>query len=159
MAALLLTALTALSSLPSTSAARTTWGSVIFTMYGEHTPVLTSGTPSLTPLGAQQALASGNTLRTRYISGTGNNITSSYPIAGISQSLLDNSQLYMLSTNQPWVVSSAQAFMQGLYPPIGALHVDSQSMLANGTLIQYPLNGYQYPSIEAISASDFNYVW
>jgi len=163
MASFLLPALLALSSaqLAASQSDQTTWGAVVFTLYGDATPMLTTPRPSLTPLGAQQAMLAGSAIRTRYISGASDNITASHPVSGISTSYLDDSQLSILASSEQPIVASAQAFLQGLYPPI-----DSPSMLqpgallANGSAVEMPiLNGYQYPRIEAISASDFNYVW
>lgn len=127
-------------------------------MYGERTPLDSPYETILTPLGAQQVLSAGSVVRSRYIQGPGTNVTSSFPIYNINQNTISNRQLELLATDDVWVAASAQAFMQGLYPPLGAPHLDDQSMLSNGTLIQYPLDGYQYPTLEIISTSDFNYI-
>lgn len=39
------------------------------------------------------------------------------PLAGLSKYLIEDEQLYLLALDEQWVVASAQAFMQGLYPP------------------------------------------
>ncbi len=160
MASYLLSAILALSlaRLAASQDQQTTWGSVIFAMYGERTPLDSPYEPMLTPLGAQQGLSAGSVIRSRYIQGPATNVTSSFPIYNIYENTISNRQLELLATDDAWVAASAQAFMQGVYPPLGAPHVDDQSMLSNGTLVQYPLNGYQYPTLEIISPSDFNYI-
>jgi hypothetical protein len=159
MASLLLTIIVVLSSaaLISSDNVQITWASVVMAFHGEREAFLSTGSPALTPLGAQQALISGSTIRTRYIEGPDTAITGSYPINGISKQM-NNGELYILATDYDYVAASAQAFMQGLYPPLGGDYV-ADSMLANGTLTQFPLNGYQYPTIKLISSLDFNYVW
>ncbi len=161
MASFLVTAVLAVSSakLVASQAQQTTWGTVVMALHGEHTPSIADPFPRLTPLGAQQALSAGSAIRTRYIQGPGNNVTNSYPIAGVSTEVIDNTQLYLLARDDDYVAASAQAFMQGLYPPLGITYVDEESILGNGTLVQYPLGGYQYATIDIISPLDFNYVW
>ena len=44
---------------------------------------------------------------------------------------------------------SAQGFLQGLYPPVGPM-LGSQT-LANGTVVQTPLNGYQLIPVQTIA--------
>jgi Histidine phosphatase superfamily (branch 2) len=107
----------------------------------------------------QQALSAGSAMRTRYIQGLGNNITGSFPIAGISTYSIDNTQLQILTADEDYTAASAQAFMQGLYPPLGVFYKDDNILLANGNLVEYPLQGYQYATIDTISSLDFNYVW
>ena len=69
----------------------------------------------------------------------------------------------MESTPDQFIVASAQAFMQGLYPPLQLSSNDtfatSQSVLANGSNILSPLNGYQYPQIYTASRNDDNSIW
>lgn len=161
MASFLVTAVLAVSSarLVASQSQQTTWGAVVLSLHGERTPEIADAFPYLTPLGAQQALAAGSAIRTRYIEGPGTNATNSYPIPGLSVNIVDNTQLYLLARDDDYIAGSAQAFMQGVYPPLGPAYVDEESILSNGTLIQYPLGGYQYPTIHAISPLDFNYVW
>jgi hypothetical protein len=64
-----------------------------------------------------------------------------------------------MATDDPWISASAMAFMQALYPPQNAIVLNLESMLANSSLAEYPLNGYQYPNIETLSLLDFNHVW
>jgi hypothetical protein len=161
MASFFVTAVLAVSSanLVASQEQQTTWGTVVLSLYGERIPEIATAFPYLTPLGAQQAFAAGSAIRTRYIEGPGTNITSSYPISGLAENAIDNSQLYLLARDDNYVAGSAQAFMQGVYPPLGDAYVDEESILSNGTLVQYPLGGYQYATIDVISPLDFNYVW
>jgi hypothetical protein len=84
-------------------------------------------------------------------------------IQGISPFQLDNDQVSILSLNDQFIVASAQAFMQGLYPPLmstsNATFINGQSQLANGSNILSPLDGYQYPQIRTASALDLNSIW
>jgi hypothetical protein len=161
MASLFVTAILAVSSarLAAAQTQQTTWGTVILSLHGERTPELSDAFPYLTPLGAQQAASAGSVIRTRYIQGPSTNVTNSYPIPGLAVNAVDNTQLYLLARDDDYVAGSAQAFMQGVYPPLGSAYVDEESILSNGTLVQYPLGGYQYPTIDTISPLDFNYVW
>jgi hypothetical protein len=161
MASFLVTAVLAVSSagLVASQEHQTTWGAVVLSLYGERTPKIANAFPYLTPLGAQQAFDAGSAIRTRYLEGPGTNITNSNPISGLAVNAIDNSQLYLLARDDVAIAGSAQAFMQGVYPPLGNAYVDEESILSNGTLVQYPLGGYQYAAIKVISPLDFNYVW
>jgi hypothetical protein len=136
-----------------------TWGAVIMAYHGERTPLISSGAPSLTPLGAQQALQAGEVMRTRYVSGPDTNITRSFPITGLATNIIDNTQLYLLAADDDYVAASSLAFLQGVYPPLGDGANDPEFSLSNGSTVGFPLNGYQYPTIDTISPLDFNFVW
>jgi hypothetical protein len=161
MASIFVTAVLAVSSasLVASQEQQITWGALVLSLYGERAPEIRVPFPYLTPLGAQQAFAAGSAIRTRYIEGPGTSITESYPIPGLAVNAIDNSQLYLLARDDDYIAGSAQAFMQGVYPPLGDAYVDPDAILANGTLEQYPLGGYQYATIDVISPLDFNYVW
>ncbi|KAH0564799.1 hypothetical protein GP486_001812 [Trichoglossum hirsutum] len=145
----------------------TVHGSVIFSLYGDRTPNLAPGDYILTSLGAQQLFASGSAFRARYIASpaenSSHNVTSGSTIPGISTFDIDNSQIYVGSVDSYHTVNSAQAFLQGLYPPVGFLTsspiLPSESVLANGSAIDYPLNGYQYCPIHTYRPTDPNLVW
>ncbi|KAI1488925.1 histidine phosphatase superfamily [Biscogniauxia mediterranea] len=70
---------------------------------------------------------------------------------------IDNSQLSIYSTTDDVVTGSALAFLQGLYPPVAGS--SNASTLANGTTIEYPLSGYQYPNVQTLSGLDPNSIW
>lgn len=137
------------------------FGTVAYIRTGERTPVLRDERPSLTALGANQMYDLGRNFRSRYISDVdGPRGLGTQMIDGMSLDILQNDQVYVLTRDEPYLVASAQAFMQGLYPPYslnatrnGPL-ADATGLLANGSAIDFPLNGYQYPSIQAVSELD-----
>lgn len=137
------------------------WSTVIYTRYGDRTPYILPAANTLTPLGARQMYRAGNRFRDRYLASTpaiGNTA-----IRGISPFQLDNDQVSIVSLNDQYIVASAQAFMQGLYPPLqafsNATFINGQSELANGSNILSPLDGYQYPRIDTVSSFDLNSIW
>ncbi|EKG19228.1 Histidine phosphatase superfamily clade-2 [Macrophomina phaseolina MS6] len=140
----------------------TVHAAVIFTRTGERTPLLGEvGPPELTPLGATQAYSQGSLFRQRYISPQTNNIDLRGPdaISNISEHGLINSQVYILTSDDSYTAATAQAFLQGLYPPYtlndtAAPALTAAAVLANGSYIEAPLNGYQYPRIRTVSRLD-----
>lgn len=95
------------------------WSSVVFTYHGEVTPTFQDATtPFLTPLGANQLYNSGSIVRDRYLNSTATQITLGVPINGLSDQHIVNNQMQIWSTSDEFVIGSAQAFMQGLYPPV-----------------------------------------
>ena len=137
-----------------------TWGAVVFTFHGDKIPDLAYTGYELTSLGANQLVEAGSVIRDRYVSppSNGSEITIGEPIDGLGSSL-DNTQIEIVSTTDEYVVGSAIAFMQGLYPPRGNDVIDTETELSNGTWLQYPLSGYQYPNIETPSTLDYNSIW
>lgn len=135
------------------------WSAVSYIYHGEKTPSLFSGPYDLTPVGANQLYEAGQVVRSRYLTSSSSNLTSSANIHGINQDGIDNSQLLILSTDDPWVSASAMAFMQALYPPRSGIVIDPESELGNSSLAQYPLNGYQYANVQTLSVLDFNRLW
>jgi hypothetical protein len=130
-----------------------------FIRTGERTPVLGHGPPVLTALGAQQMFQLGQKLRTRYISGTTSAVLGVQHISGLSADILDNNQILIQTSDEQNVVSSAQAFMQGLYPPHNLANSNGTggsvgSLLSNGSAIDYPLGGYQYANIQSSGQMD-----
>lgn len=149
------------------------WSSFAYILHGERTPLSTDSlSATLTTYGAQQMFAQGQFFRDRYLSGSSSsaddngNAADSFPIAGLSRRALDNSQLDIMTNTDSFNVASAMAFMQGLYPPAPGAFVENDggrnaSTLANGSLVDFPLDGYQYPNIQATSSLDersFQYV-
>ena len=147
-------ALTAtLFSLPSTNAQGdsryTVWSSVVFTRTGERTPAVLGDLPTqLTTLGAQQQYQNGAFFRNRYLTSMGStNGVDGAPISGMSPSIPDMTQIYVAALDYQYTVASAQAFMQGLYPPFqldnnGSTAIeavlDPLGMLANGSYVSHP---------------------
>src|ERR1700761_6015537 len=127
----------------STTANETVLGIVILARHGDRlgfyqdpTTYTASGT-SITPLGLQQELALGALLRETYL-------TSSSPkfISGINP-IVDSTQIVVRADagDEGFVIyDSSIALLQGLYPPSNAHNIT----LANGTVVESPLGGYQY---------------
>jgi len=154
------------SLIAGASAEETLWSSVAFILHGERTPLrtATSSSPNLTPLGAQQLFAQGTAFRARWLDKSltagQSAITGFAPIKRLQTNALDNSQLDILTTTDEYVVASAMSFMQALYPPRNQTFLDMESaVLANHTLVDYPLSGYQYPRIQTLSQLDPNSAW
>lgn len=146
------------------------WSSISWVYYGDRTPFVSITNPAtLTPLGAQQLRNQGGAVRDRYLwrtrVGPGDDGDDIAPITGISRNAIDNSQLNILSTTDSYVVGSALAFLQGLYPPVtqafpNAIGGIEAASLSNGTIMNYPLDGYQYPNIRTFSrANDPDSIW
>ncbi|KAK2882662.1 hypothetical protein FQN49_000136 [Arthroderma sp. PD_2] len=133
------------------------WGSVAFTRYGESVPYGLPRASTLTPLGAQQLAGAGYAFRKRYLKSSSNPSLSFSRIRGLSRTL-NNDEIEVSTIPDESIVASAQAFMQGLYPPSIASAVSgglpSNMAEVNGTLIDYPLNGYQYPLISTYNYKD-----
>ncbi|KAK8133409.1 hypothetical protein PG984_005421 [Apiospora sp. TS-2023a] len=143
------------------------WSSFAYILHGERTPLSTSSlSATLTTYGAQQMFAQGQMFRDRYLASSTStssdddgNVTNSFPIVGLSRRALDNSQLDIMTNTDTFNVASTMAFMQGLYPPATDAFVENDggrnaSTLANGSLVDFPLDGYQYPNIQATSSLD-----
>jgi hypothetical protein len=127
-----------------------------FIRTGERTPILRSDTQRLTAVGANQMYTLGQNFRTRYIADEKPNGLRTERIANLSTDILNNDQIRVQTLDTPYLVSSAQALMQALYPPhsISNGTADTTGVLADGTTVDYPLNGYQYASIQAASQDD-----
>ncbi|KAJ5875784.1 uncharacterized protein N7529_001368 [Penicillium soppii] len=126
------------------------WGVFAFTVHGDSKPSVISSSRALTDYGAKELAAAASNFRSRYISKSGISETG---IQNISPIILDSNDVNVLSTADQNVVGSAQAFMQGLYPPLGTMNVSS-SQKVNGSFMQAPLNGYQYPRIVTLGEAD-----
>jgi hypothetical protein len=145
----------------------TVWGTVVFARHGERTPLIIPGPDAITPLGAIQANAAGALIRQRYVvpisNFTDGNITTSSQISGIDPFFYDSNSVFVLAPDDEVIVNSAQAFMQGVYPPLDYTVKyqpnPPESVLANGTITQAPLGGYQYANIHVASSLDYNSVW
>lgn len=134
-AAALFTALVTLFATATAQTEQVTWAAVVFTYHGEKVPDLSSGPYYLTPYGANQLLNAGQIVRETYISPPKNG-SSSAVINGISPNAIDNSQLYVLGTDDTVISQSMQAFIQGLYPPRGGITFDQQDEMSDSSLEQ-----------------------
>lgn len=153
------------------AADETVWSAFAYVLNGERTPLLGPATArgALTSLGAQQMFSQGSLLRTRWLvnttsSSSGSNATTNAPIANIERLAIDNSQLSISSSRDDYVSAGALAFMQGLYPPRTQTFASNNgginaSVLANGSLVNFPLDGYMYPNIRTLSLSEPESVW
>ncbi|KAL2265590.1 hypothetical protein VTJ83DRAFT_6690 [Remersonia thermophila] len=72
-------------------------------------------------------------------------------IVGVRPKTLDNSQLFIQASADGCSATSAIAFMQGLYPPFPQVSCDrtvpEHTRLADNSIVNYPMFGYQYPII------------
>lgn len=139
--------------------------SFVFTRFGDRTPLyLNNDISILTPFGAQQMYNAGSGFRARYLTSTFDALDST-PIRDISRRRLNADEISILTIDNQYAIASAQAFMQGLYPPLAddsnQNYTDEAGVsdLANGTNIVAPLNGYQYPKINTASSYDLRSVW
>ncbi|CAG8909267.1 unnamed protein product [Penicillium egyptiacum] len=124
------------------------WGVFAFTVYGDSEPFALTSSQTLTDYGANELAATASDFRYRYVSGGADTV-----IQNISPIILDSNDVDVLSATDQNIVASAQAFMQGLYPPLGSMKISS-SQIANGSSAQAPLNGYQYPRIVTVGEAD-----
>jgi hypothetical protein len=131
-------------------------------MYGDHTPPGLPGSGTLTPGGAKQMFGLGSAFRNRYLRPSRHD--DYVGIVGISPKLIDNSQLLIEASTEPRSSASAIAFMQGLYPQFPHttcdLDVPHLNRLANGSFLNFPMCGYQYPNIRTIAPDrDPDSIW
>ncbi|KAF2761727.1 phosphoglycerate mutase-like protein [Pseudovirgaria hyperparasitica] len=147
-------------------------GTVVFTRAGERLPsLLGSGVRELTSLGAQQLHIAGDFFRNRYLTttgGDGNDTIAVNHIVDIDYDIVNDEQVLVMAPEGQHTYASAQAFMQGLFPPyeptfavnsstnatFAALPGGTESVLANGSYLNYPLNGYQYAQIRTYSSME-----
>lgn len=123
---------------PSSSPEETILGAYIFHRHGDRTPKVLAPT-NLTDLGYRQTYASGSYYRSRYVAAD-----STTRIAGLNADEVLQSQLQVLAPDDDVLQQSAVAFLQALYPPVGNGEGEGGSeILANGTRIAAPLDGYQ----------------
>ncbi|KAI4120525.1 MAG: hypothetical protein LQ347_007081, partial [Umbilicaria vellea] len=123
--------------------AQTVLGVYIFSRHGDRTSKSTPPTV-LTDLGYQQVFKSGTYFRNRYIA---DGATSQ--IAGIEPNLVKYSQISASAPMDNVLMPAAQGFLQGLYPPVGSTM--GAQKLADGTVVQAPLNGYQLIPIAQVT--------
>lgn len=136
-------ALLSLASL-DISRAETVLGVYIFHRHGDRTPK-SLAPANLTSLGAEQCFQSGSYYRNRYVASD-----ASSPIFGLSSDIVVANQLTVTAPVDTVLQNSAQVFMQGVYPPVGTLSIQT---LANGSSVEAPLGGYQYVPINAVSTA------
>ncbi|KAL4819794.1 histidine phosphatase superfamily [Aspergillus spinulosporus] len=135
--------LIALSAIPIQVSAEKVLGAYIFARHGDRTAKILKNT-QLTDLGYNQVYLTGSAYHDRYI-----NSTSSKYIDGISEDVVNLSQITASSPADAVLQNSATGFLQGVYPPVGSV---SSQELANGTTVESPLNGYQLIPLSLIDS-------
>ena len=128
---------------PLIGASETILGVYVFHRHGDRS---TKSYPPthLTDLGYAEVFQSGSFYRSRYINTTD-------PIFGISSALVKDSQLNIQTPTDTVLQNSAMGFLQGLYPPVGAIL--GSEIIANGSAIQSPLDGYQLIPVNVLASA------
>ena len=133
------------------------WAVFTYSVQGESTPSSFYRGKSLTAYGADGLYAAGSAFRDRYVAVHPGRSTNRR-VENLSPYILLSNQVSILSATDQPSIASAQAFMQGLYPPVdtsyGAPYIEVSSQLANGSSSEYPLSGYQYPPIVTLDLQD-----
>ncbi|KAL6232649.1 hypothetical protein BDW75DRAFT_247047 [Aspergillus navahoensis] len=134
------------------------WAVYAYTVNGETVPRGFPRSRALTSYGAYQLHEAGSAFRGRYVSVKSGADEPGTRIENLTPYLLDNDDVKITSTPDVAVLASAQAFMQGVYPPLNesfnTAFLDNQLELADGSLISPPLGGYQYPPIVTVGVED-----
>lgn len=132
------------------------WGVFAYTIHGDSTPnVLTEARPRfLSDYGANQLATAGAAFRERYLSSGESINVSESAIQYLSATVLDSKDVDVFATTDQFVIASAQAFMQGLYPPLGQSGLAPSATVGNSSSNVSPLDGYQYPQIVTLGNGD-----
>lgn len=155
-----------------TQATETVWSAFAYVLNGERTPMQGLG-PShgtLTSLGAQQMYSQGSLLATRWLTNLSlsaagdSNVTTNAQIVDLERNAIDNSQIWIASSRDDYIATGALAFVQGLYPPRNGTFATNNggidaATLADGSYLNYPLDGYMYPNIRTLSISEPESIW
>ena len=132
------------------------WAVFAYNLPGDSTPTALPRSKTLSPYGASELYAAGSSFRDHYVTiHSDENAGASTRIQNLSPFVLDSEEVVVLTTTEQATVASAQAFMQGLYPPLSRsgnmTYIDSSSLLANGSLAMAPFQGYQYPRLSTLT--------
>ncbi|KAE9992957.1 hypothetical protein EG327_007092 [Venturia inaequalis] len=130
-----------LAALPFSLAQETVYGVYIFHRHGDRTPKSLAPT-NLTQLGYQEVYTSGAYYRNRYVSSD-----ASLKVTGLNPDTVKLSQISVTAPQDNVLQSSAQGFLQGLYPPI-----QTAQTLRNGTVVSAPFGGYQIIPINLVTS-------
>jgi hypothetical protein len=131
-----------ISLLPLVQAQETILGAFVLHRHGDRTTK--SWPPArLTDLGYSQVYEDGTWYRNRYV-------TSSSSSMGLEQNVVKLSQLSVQAPVDIVLQAAAIGWLQGLYPPVGP-QIGSQ-ILANGSTIEAPLNGYQLIPVNQVGS-------
>jgi Histidine phosphatase superfamily (branch 2) len=126
------------------------WGTVILNLFADRIPLLSENYSVITPTGQNQMYETGQFFRDRYISPSNVSSAGNFTIQGISPDMLDLGQVNITTMGEVWIQQSAQAFMEGLYPPLN----DTVTEQTGG-----PLNSFQNPLYYVASNLDPNYLY
>merc|ERR1712000_718390 len=145
---------TLLLSAAASAAAETIHGVFVFSRHGDRTTKW-YGSQQLTSLGAEQNFQVGSDYRARYLDSS-----SSQQILGISEDQYVRTQVFASAPNQPILLNTATAFLQGLYPPLKDLDPELASQtLNNGSTSTSPLDGYQYVVLQGVNDNSPDTIW
>jgi hypothetical protein len=137
---------------------QTVWGVFAYSIYGDSTPDVVYPPGKLTAYGASGVHTAGSSFRDRYVAMYPQALPQNLRVQDLSEYSLHQDEVSVLSAANLPAITSAQAFMQGLYPPFetsfGEPYVEPSSQLANGSHATYPLGGYQYPPIVTLDMPD-----
>jgi prostatic aicd phosphatase len=140
--------------LAGSAAAETIHGVFVFSRHGDRTTKW-YGSQQLTSLGAEQNFQVGSDYRARYLDSS-----SSQQILGISEDQYVRTQVFASAPNQPILLNTATAFLQGLYPPLKDLDPELASQtLNNGSTSTSPLDGYQYVVLQGVNDNSPDTIW
>ncbi|KAF3164309.1 hypothetical protein TWF225_006789 [Orbilia oligospora] len=129
-------------SISAAQAAETILGVYILSRHGDRTDKSHPPT-KLTNLGYSQILASGEYFRNRYVAPL-----APQKVIGVASDEVVDSQIHVSTTDDAVLLNSAQAFLQGLYPAVGALSTD---ILRNGSVVSSVNGGYQLIPIHTLN--------
>ncbi|KAL4931566.1 uncharacterized protein BDV17DRAFT_288636 [Aspergillus undulatus] len=134
------------------------WALWAYTTNGESLPRVFPRPRALTSYGAYQAHQAGAAFRDRYVALNSGISEPGTRIENLSPYVLDNDDVDVAATPDAAVLASAQAFMQGIYPPLdesfNSSFFDNEFELADGSIVHTPLGGYQYPPIVTYGVED-----
>ncbi|KAL3478274.1 histidine phosphatase superfamily [Aspergillus californicus] len=138
----------------SSVTAETILGVTVYSRHGDRTSKHYPGY-MLTNLGLQQNYQVGSDYRDLYISST-----SPKRILGISETKYHPTEVFGYAPDEPVLLNTATAFLQGLYPPLDTLddEISSQS-LNNGSSYTNPLHGYQYVVLHGEEKESPDTIW
>ena len=128
------------SAFPLAAVADTTLGLYVFSREGDRTAQATPPTV-LTELGYVQEFGTGQWFRDQYVANG-----ASQRIWNLQPNKPQYNQITALAPLDNVLMSSATAFWQGVYPPVG--NNAATAGLRNGSTVTEPLNGYQIIPIQ-----------
>lgn len=137
-------------------------GSLIFGRHNDRSP---KPSTHLTPLGATAQYQIGQFYRSRYFDL--DNSSESTRIKSLNQyGFFEDGDVYAEAADSSVILYSHQSFLQGLYPPMeyvqpqySKLANESLAWESNGTLSEYPLNGFQYVKSAIQENATEGYIW